>query len=76
MSRRNSEILERVLKNKVAGIERLFKGLYDDVLDEYNQNIITREEMANVMKWLQGTRRNMIEDLSKKLNSVRFGNNE
>ena len=39
------------MNDYVTKLEKLLKGLQDDILDEYNRGTISHQEMVNIMGW-------------------------
>jgi hypothetical protein len=37
--------------NDVDNIDELFAEIKDDILDEYNNGIISKKEMINIIRW-------------------------
>ena len=39
------------MNDYVIKLEKLLKGLQNDILDEYNKGTISHQEMMNIMRW-------------------------
>lgn len=46
---------------KIEHIKNLFSNIQDEVLDEYNEKGISKEEMINVLTWCEKMKNKMIE---------------
>ena len=41
------------IENTTSQIEKLFKDLENNVLDEYNKGSISKSEMVNIISWCE-----------------------
>jgi len=51
-----------LLESATRKIEKLFRGIQDDVLDEYNKGTISGVEMKNILKWCEDMKEKLIEE--------------
>lgn len=51
-----------LLESATRKIEKLFRGIQDDVLDEYNKGTISKVEMKNILRWCEDMKEKLIEE--------------
>ena len=51
-------------ESKIDDVNKSFDKIENDVLDEFNQNKISKKEMVNIMQWCELMKINLIDKIN------------